>query len=137
MFTDDERKNRIPENDDEYEYMEIEEGQELEDGYEYVEVDEDGNEIVDNNGNQEDSKNNIQNQPTTEMSEKEVNDLESAGGNNLDDLNPPQLTNVQLEYAYLGLLFNNPKGISVYYFKHDDCFFFFFSLENLYKIIVF
>ena len=33
MFTDDEKKNKIPKDDDEYEYMEIEEGQELEDGY--------------------------------------------------------------------------------------------------------
>ena len=148
MFTDDEKKNKIPKDDDEYEYMEIEEGQELEDGYEYVEVDEDGNEIVyeDENADSEatddeetenKTEDGNQSEDNKEMSDEEANALESAGGNNFDDLNPPQLTNVQLEYAYLGLLFNNPKGISVYYFKHDDCFFSTDALENLYKIIVF
>lgn len=130
MLTDDEKKKKIPEDDEEYEYMEVEDGEELEDGYEYVEVDEDGNEIVYEDEESDESTN-------TEMSEEEVNELESAGGNNLDELNPPQLTNVQLEYAYLGLLFNNPKGISVYYFTCGDCFFSTDALENLYKIVVF
>lgn len=142
MFTDDKKENKILENDDEYEYMEVEEGQELEDGYEYVEIDEDGNEIIyeDDYENEKNTDNNekqsdIYNQ--TEMTNEEVKELEQAGGNNFDELNPPQLTNIQLEYAYLGLLFNNPKGISVYYFKHGDCFFSTDALENLYKIIVF
>ena len=144
MYTDDKKEKKIPENDEEYEYMEIEEGQELEDGYEYVEVDEDGNEIVyetdDDIENEEEKNNNDENDTIsnqTEMSNEEANELEQAGGNNFDDLNPPQLTNVQLEYAYLGLLFVNPKGISVYYFKQGDCFFSTEALENLYKIIVF
>ena len=136
MLTDDEKENKIPEDDDEYEYMEVEEGEELEDGYEYVEVDEDGNEIV-YEDEVDDEKAQTEEQPAAEMSDEEVNSLESAGGNNFDDLNPPQLTNVQLEYAYLGLLFNNPKGISVYYFKNDECFFSTDALENLYKIVVF
>lgn len=135
MLTDDEKEKKIPEDDDEYEYMEVEDGEELEDGYEYVEVDEDGNEIV-YEDEEEATEENVE-QEKAGMSDEEANDLESAGGNNFDDLNPPQLTNVQLEYAYLGLLFNNPKGISVYYFTYGDCFFSTEALENLYKIVVF
>lgn len=139
MLTDDEKNKKIPEDDDEYEYMEVEEGQELEDGYEYVEVDENGNEIISNDQDDlNETTEETESEPeSAEMSDEEANALESAGGNNFDDLNPPELTNVQLEYAYLGLLFNNPKGISVYYFKNGDCFFSTEALENLYKIVVF
>lgn len=135
LTEDDEKKKKILEDDEEYEYMEVEDGEELEDGYEYVEVDEDGNEIV-YEDEEEVTEENAE-QEEAGMSDEEANELESAGGNNFDDLNPPQLTNVQLEYAYLGLLFNNPKGISVYYFTHGDCFFSTEALENLYKIVVF
>ena len=59
--TNDKENNKLLENDNEfeyvevdedselkdgYEYVEVDEDSELEDGYEYVEVDEDGNEIV-------------------------------------------------------------------------------------------
>lgn len=125
FFTDDEIDandgKKITE-DDEYEYIEVDEDTELEDGYEYVEVDEDGNEISTE-----------KNQNTTMTEEQEENVAKKIN----DDLNPPQLTNIQLEYAYLGLLFSNPKGISVYYFKYDECFFSTDALENLYKIILF
>ena len=107
--------------DDEYEYVEVDEDEDLEDGYEYVEVDDDGNEIISEQTNQ---------------SSPEVTE-ENASQKIDDDLNPPQLANIQLEYAYLGLLFNNPKGISVYYFTYDECFFSTDALENLYKIILF
>lgn len=125
--------------DDEYEYIEVDEDaeledgyeyvdeDELEDGYEYVEVDEDGNEIV-----QEEAA-----KPQAEPPKEEETQETAAAKKINDDLNPPQLANIQLEYAYLGLLFNNPKGISVYYFKYDECFFSNDALENLYKIILF
>lgn len=109
--------------DDDYEYVEVDEDSELEDGYEYVEVDEDGNEI--SQGTSE----------TTPAPAEE--ELSEAAQKINDDLNPPQLANIQLEYAYLGLLFNNPKGISVYYFRYDECFFSNEALENLYKIVIF
>lgn len=109
--------------DDDYEYVEVDEDSELEDGYEYVEVDEDGNEI-----SQETSE-------TTPAPAEE--ELSEAAQKINDDLNPQQLANIQLEYAYLGLLFNNPKGISVYYFRYDECFFSNEALENLYKIVIF
>lgn len=34
MLTDDKKEKKIPEDDEEYEYMEVEDGEELEDGYE-------------------------------------------------------------------------------------------------------
>lgn len=139
MLTDDKKEKKIPEDDEEYEYMEVEDGEELEDGYEYVEVDEDGNEIVyeDEEEATEETEETTEETEKAGMSDEEASDLESAGGNNFDDLNPPELSNIQLEYAYLGLLFNNPKGISVYYFTYGDCFFSTEALENLYKIVVF
>jgi hypothetical protein len=50
---------------------------------------------------------------------------------------PEELTDTNLEYIYIGLLMNNPKAISMYYFLIDD---FHFSDENLgeiYKSILF
>lgn len=137
MFLDDKEQKKYE--DDEYEYMEVDEDAELEDGYEYVEddeleddyeyveVDEDGNEITDE-ATEEEEKSDNSKEATQETGER---------ASNIDDLNPPELTNIQLEYAYLGLLFNNPKGISVYYFKYDECFFSNESLENLYKVVLF
>lgn len=125
--TEDEQYEEVTEekvsDDDEYEYIEVDEDAELEDGYEYVEVDENGNEITSEQTTQ----------PTPEVSEESTDVSQKIN----DDLNPPQLANIQLEYAYLGLLFNNPKGISVYYFTYDECFFSTDALENLYKIILF
>jgi hypothetical protein len=133
FFTDEENDandgKKIPEDDDEYEYIEVDEDAELEDGYEYVEVDENGNEIV--------TEKSEEKQEQKPESEEDTADESEASKKINDDLNPPELANIQLEYAYLGLLFNNPKGISVYYFKHDECFFSNDALENLYKIILF
>ena len=71
--------------DDDYEYVEVDEDSELEDGYEYVEVDEDGNEI--SQGTSE----------TTPAPAEE--ELSEAAQKINDDLNAPQLANIQLEYA--------------------------------------
>ena len=136
MFPENDKKDAKKYDDDEYEYMEVDENEELEEGYEYVEVDdedeyeyvevdENGNEITDSTENTESNNTNV------DTSESEPRP------SGVDDLNPAALTNVQLEYAFLGMLFNNPKGISVYYFKYDECFFSNEVLENLYKIILF
>ena len=50
---------------------------------------------------------------------------------------PVVLNDLQLECIYLGLLFNNPKAISKYYFEYDCCHFSDNELLNLYKIILF
>ena len=39
--------------------------------------------------------------------------------NEAEDLIPRQLTDEKLEYIFVGLLLNNPKALSVYYFIHE------------------
>lgn len=50
---------------------------------------------------------------------------------------PEELQDLKLECMYLGLLINNPKGISMYYFLYNDCLFSDEDLLNVYKIILF
>ena len=50
---------------------------------------------------------------------------------------PVALNDVELECIYLGLLFNNPKAISKFYFEFDCCHFSNDELLNLYKIILY
>ncbi len=50
---------------------------------------------------------------------------------------PPDISDVQLEYIYIGILLNNPKAISRFYFLYDECLFSNEGLGNLYKIILF
>ena len=50
---------------------------------------------------------------------------------------PQQLANARLEYVYVGLLLNNPKAISMYYFLYEDCLFSDQNLLNIYKGILF
>ena len=50
---------------------------------------------------------------------------------------PDELINIELECIFLGLMFNNPKAISRFYFKYEDCRFSDEELMNLYKIIIF
>ena len=48
-----------------------------------------------------------------------------------------KLTSLKVEYIFLGLLLNNPKAISRYYFLYEDCHFSEKELDNMYRIIVF
>lgn len=50
---------------------------------------------------------------------------------------PSDITDLSLECIYVGLLLNNPKAISRFYFPADVCYFSEKSLSNLYKIILF
>ena len=50
---------------------------------------------------------------------------------------PDELVDLELECVYIGLLFNNPKAISRFYFLYDDCRFSDRELSNLYRIIIF
>ena len=36
---------------------------------------------------------------------------------------PEKLQDLKLECLYIGMLLNNPKAISMYYFLYDDCLF--------------
>jgi len=56
---------------------------------------------------------------------------------NEDSVYPDELIDLELECIYIGLLFNNPKAISRFYFVYDDCQFSDDELMNLYKIVIF
>lgn len=67
-----------------------------------------------------------------EDEEEEIKYVETETG-----IYPVVLNDIQLECIYLGLLFNNPKAISKYYFEYDSCHFSNDELLNLYKVILF
>ncbi len=50
---------------------------------------------------------------------------------------PKELKNIKLEYAYIGLLLENPKSISKYYLSYEDSQFSDSMAMNLYKSILF
>ena len=50
---------------------------------------------------------------------------------------PQKLNDERLEYIFVGLLLNNPKAISMYYFLFEECHFANQELLNIYKSIVF
>ena len=50
---------------------------------------------------------------------------------------PIQLTDTELERRYIGLLLNDVKQISVYYFTHKDCYFLDKDLLDVYKTVLF
>lgn len=50
---------------------------------------------------------------------------------------PKELASEELEERYVGLLLENPKGISMYYILHEDCYFKSDKLLNLYKSVLF
>ena len=50
---------------------------------------------------------------------------------------PKELQNEELEKTYLGLLLNNPKSISMYYFVYDECLFDNENFLNIYKGVLF
>lgn len=50
---------------------------------------------------------------------------------------PKELQNEELERTYLGLLLNNPKSISMYYFLYEDCLFDNENFINIYKGVLF
>ena len=64
--------------------------------------------------------------------EEEIQCIETETG-----VYPIALNDIELECIYLGLLFNNPKAISKFYFEFDCCHFSNNELLNLYKIILY
>ncbi len=55
----------------------------------------------------------------------------------VDDRFPEELINIKLEYAYIGLLLENPKSISKFYLSYEDSQFSDAMALNLYKSILF
>lgn len=54
-----------------------------------------------------------------------------------ESIYPDSLIDIELECIYIGLLFNNPRAISRFYFLYEDCHFSDNELTNLYKIVLF
>ena len=54
-----------------------------------------------------------------------------------DETYPKQLKNPELERNFIGMLLDNPKLISKYYFLFDDCFFEDPDMLNIYKSVLF
>ena len=102
--------------EDEYEIIEVDEDEYNEEEYEEVEIEE-AEESEESEGQEED--------------EDDEEDGENAS------IYPDELTDLRLECLYVGLLFNNPKAISRFYFELPDCHFSDKDILNLYKIIIF
>ena len=54
-----------------------------------------------------------------------------------DQKYPEELTDENLEYIYIGLILNNPKALSIYYFLYEDFHFSNEDLADIYKSILF
>ncbi len=95
----------------------LEESENIED-----EIEEDSEEIDDSSNDEEDE-----------------DDEEDDGTTQITDSGeyPQEITNLKLECIYIGLLLNNPKAISMYYFTYDECLFSEQELGNIYKVILF
>lgn len=64
-------------------------------------------------------------------------ELEDSNEEQEDSIYPVGLQNYELEKTYIGLLLNNPKSISMYYFLYEDCLFENDKLLNIYKSVLF
>ena len=86
-------------------------------------------------------RNNEDNDENEEPDDKEVKVEEKVRKKKKDDLEestyPKELQNEELERTYLGLLLNNPKSISMYYFLYEDCLFDNENFVNIYKGVLF
>ena len=73
-------------------------------------------------------------------SEDKSNPIETDDNNDDDEkirVYPDELMDEDLEEVYIGLLLNDPKSISKYYFPYEDCYFANETILNLYKIVLF
>ena len=64
--------------------------------------------------------------------EKKSNDVENDYG-----VYPKELSDVELERKFIGLLLTEPKQIVKYYFLYDDCYFEDEEMLNIYKSILY
>lgn len=69
--------------------------------------------------------------------EQDINDNNVSESIEEENRYPKELQDDELEQVYLGLLLNNPKSISMYYFLYDECLFEDEKLLNIYKSILF
>ena len=154
--TDDEEYEEVDDTDDDEEYEIVDD----EDNEEYEEVDDTEDEEYEETNDTEDHSidEEINDDIEEETEDEETDDTEDSEEDEeyeeVDDteeddededeedeedesLYPDELVDLELESVYIGLLFNNPKAISRFYFLYDDCRFSDNELSNLYRIIIF
>ena len=112
-----ENEDSDEDSDEDYEYVE-----------EYVEEDEDGDE--------EDEIELDENYNVVEKKPKQQEEVQEEEEDE-ENMFPEELVDLELECIFIGLLFNNPKAISRFWFKYDECLFSDNELQNLYKIVLF
>ncbi len=94
---------------------------------------------VDNTLFEEEKNNNSNGLEKTENVEDKIDAVEDLEVEKVREASifPEELQNQELEKRYIGLLLNEIKAISMYYFKYEDCYFTDEQLLNIYKKIIF
>ena len=97
------------------------------------------NEIKDllSNGNYFEALKKMKELKDQEELKEEQNDIQLEEGNEDEGKYPKQLSNVDLERKFIGLLLENPKLISKYYFVFDICMFEDPEMLNIYKSVLY
>lgn len=114
--------------------------EEYEEGpFEEYDEEEETHEEVEKKDKQEEKEEEIEEEDDEEVEEEEDEEEEEEDKATLVDSGefPEEITDLKLECIYIGLLLNNPKAISMYYFVYDECLFSDEELANIYKIILF
>ena len=113
-----------------------------EEPYEEYDEEEETHEEVEKKDKQEEKEEEIEEEDDEEVEEEEDEEEEEEEEEDKATLVdsgefPEEITDLKLECIYIGLLLNNPKAISMYYFVYDECLFSDEELANIYKIILF
>ena len=69
--------------------------------------------------------------------DEELEDEYNQEDENTERIYPTKLENLKLEYIYMGLLLENPKSISRYYYLNKECYFEDDKILNVYKSVLF
>ena len=79
----------------------------------------------------------LNNERNEKAEEREREKQEEENLNQQELVFPKELSDEQLEYTYMGLLLENPKSISRYYFLFKQCYFEDEKILNVYKSVLF
>ncbi len=143
--SEDESSEVVDEDAEEYEEVEEDDG----DYEETEEIEDESSEVVDEDAEEyeEDVENDDESEETEEepmrfadeepIEEDDDEQDDEEDEDEEENIYPDELVDLELECVYIGLLFNNPKAISRFYFLYEDCKFSNSELYNLYRIIIF
>ncbi len=141
---EDEEADEEVEDDESEEYEDEETDEEVEDDEaEEYEDEEEDEEESDEDAEETEEVEEKEEEPMRFADEEEPKEEEEDDDDDEDDeeeeesIYPDELVDLELECVYIGLLFNNPKAISRFYFVFEDCKFSDNELYNLYRIIIF